>query len=209
MNTMEHYDLIVVLGSKPDTKTWQFPAHVIASLDKAAGLFRSGAAAAIAVSGGHALSFDKEGIAEPHPEAEMMADYLTSQGIPADKIYKESQSEDTISNLYFLKQTVFIPQKTTNILFITADFRLERLRYVAEKILGPEYQVSFQTVPSQLTERYPHETSTLERTRYYLDAMRPGDDQFVSHMFYDHPLYTAPWPPAKLQALTVRSRLDL
>lgn len=190
------YDVIIVLGSKPDMKSWEFPSHVTASLDKAAKLYESGATDTIAVSGNHALWFDKRGISQPQTEADMMSAYLKGINVPERAIVREDKSRDTIANLYFLKRTVLVPRAAKRVLFIVGDFRLPRLQYLARKIFGKGYDITFQTVASTPDEQYPNETATLEKTKYYLAAMKPGDDSFLDGMFYGHPLYTAPWPLA-------------
>lgn len=104
------YDAIIILGSRPDTKTWKFPSHITASLEKAAKLYRSGATKIIAVSGNHALWFDAQGIKQPQTEADMMGAYLVEIGVPETAIVREIKSRDTIANLYFLKRDVLGPQ---------------------------------------------------------------------------------------------------
>lgn len=84
------------------------------------------------------------------------------------------------------------------LLFIIGDFRLKRLQYLTKKILGPEYDITFQTVAAKPDEWLrKNEEVTLAKTKYYLGAMRPGNDRFLDGMFYDHAIYTAPWPLLK------------
>lgn len=192
---MNHYDLIVILGSKQG-EDMRFPSHVHAALDRAVELYDQGIAPAIALSGKWALEFDHQGIVPPAVESALMADYLEKHGISKAVILQEDKSKDTVANLYYLKQTVFEPHQAKRLLFVLADFRIERVRFLAHKILGSAYTVDFMTISSPAAERYPDEAQTLERTKYYLKDMTPGDDDFVKDMFYDHPFYTAPWPVA-------------
>jgi uncharacterized SAM-binding protein YcdF (DUF218 family) len=190
------YDLVVLLGSRPYAEQ-EFPSHIIAALDKAAELYKNGVAPAIAVSGKWALAFDSHGIVPHTTESADMAAYLRDQGVPVAAIVQEVESKDTVANLYYLKQTVFQPRAARRLLFILGDFRVERVTYLVQKILGPTYAVDFMTVPSAPGEPYPHEADTLARTKYYLAKMKPGDEKFVKDMFYGHPFYTVPWPLPK------------
>ena len=190
----KHHDLIIVLGSRQNPATGEFPSHVTTSLNKAASMIAKSDAPAIAVSGKWALEFDDEGIVPLETESALMQKLLLEKGVPVSKILQESESKDTVANFYFLKQTILKPHDYKKLLFIIADFRVERARYLADKILGPDYVVDFLSVESKLEDHYPHEPQTFARTQYYLEAMQPGDDQFVARMFYDHPFYTAKWP---------------
>jgi len=188
------YDISIILGSKPNPLTWQFPSHVIASLNEAIQLFRQGIAPLIAVSGKWALSFDAKQSTPPFLEATAMELYLKAHGVSATSILREDQSEDTVANLYYLKRTILQPKHLTNVLFITADFRAKRLAYLAQKVLGPDYTVTINTVASAHGEPYHDEAGTFARTKHYLGPMTPGDDTFLDGMFYNHPFYTAKWP---------------
>lgn len=183
------YDLIVVLGSKPDTANWLFPSHVYASLERAAQLLQNGAAPCIAVSGKWALSFDHAAVRQPFRECDAMADYLVEQGVAPESILREGESKDTIANLYCLKRTIVAPRGMKRVLIITADFRLARLQYLAQKIFGRSAQINFETVPSSPSEPYPHEADTLARTKQFLAGMTDGDDRFLDGKFYGAPYY--------------------
>lgn len=187
---MTAYDIIMVLGSKPATAMWTFPSHVPKSLDTAAELFKLHYAPYIALSGKWALEFDEQNITEPYLECDRMAAYLVAKGVPEERILKEPQSEDTISNLYYQKKLILEPRRLKRILIITADFRLPRINYLAHKIFGPHYRVDFMIVPSKPNEVYPNEAATMTRTRAFLRHMKDGDDSFLKGKFYSAPYYT-------------------
>lgn len=188
-STLPHYDAIIVLGSKPDTTTWRFPAHVYATLDRAADLYRAGVAPFIILSGKWALSFDSQGITQPYRECDEMATYLAAHGVPADALLLEGESKDTISNLFYIKRQILAPRALRRALLITADFREQRIQYLAAKILGPAYTVAYHTVPSAPQERYPHEDETMRRTQQFLGDMPAGEDGFLDGTFYTAPYY--------------------
>lgn len=186
---MSKYDAALVFGSKPDTGTWEFPSHVFKSLDAAAGIFKKGGAPYIIVSGKWALSFDKQKIQQPFRECDKMAEYLMQHGIPAEAILKEGESKDSTSNFFYVKRRILQPNHLRRLFVITADFRLERIRYLAAKILGPAYTVGFTTVPSLPGEAYPNEADTFRRTKAFLQQMTDGDDSFLADKFYSAEYY--------------------
>lgn len=196
MNEGKTYDLIIVLGSKPDSTNWQFPSHVFASLDIAAKLLRAGAAPYIAVSGKWALSFDERGLRQPFLESDAMAAYLASQDVAPAQILKESESKDTVANFYYLKKHIVAPRHMRRILLVAADFRLARIEYLVHKIFGPGYQFEFHGVPAADSETYPHEAETMARTQKFLAGMASGDDTFLDGKFYDDPYYRYQRPKA-------------
>jgi len=192
-----YYDAVIVLGSQQNITTGEVPNHVLQSLDKAVRILKTGDTAAIAVSGKWALFFDVKNIAPPPmTECAILTQHLLEKGVSQHLIWQEGESKDTVANIYFLKRHILEPKQAKRVLFIVADFRKERLEYLTNKILGPTYKVDFTTVSSQPAEHYPHEQDTLARTKYYFDAMQPGDDTYLDGMFYEHPFYTALWPVA-------------
>ncbi len=183
------YDAIIILGSEPDTQSWKFPAHVIATLELAAAAYKSGEAPYIIVSGKWALSFDAQGIKQPYRECDEMTTHLIQLGMDSSAILREGESKDTISNLFYLKRQFLSPMKMHRLLFLTADFRLKRIQFLCTKILGPLYLVEFRIVPSLPGERYLHEQHTLDRTKHFLQAMHDGDDAFLEDKFYEAEFY--------------------
>lgn len=185
------YDAIVILGSQPDPRNWQFPSHVFKTLDRAIDGFVHEASPAIVVSGKWAIRFDILHIAQPFRECDKMADYLIERGIPEGAIFKEGDSKDTISNLYYLKKNVLGPHKFRNLLVITADFRKARIEFLCQKILGDTYHVTFETVEPDPNEAYAHESDTLIQQQKFLASMRDGDDRYLDGRFFGDPYYDA------------------
>src|SRR5688572_12368995 len=110
------YDAVIVLGSKPNPTTWQFPLHVIATLDRAIGCYKTGQAAYIIVSGKWALSYDRLHITPPYKECDEMAAYLTKHGVPPEAILSEGLSMDTVSNMYYIKRQILKPKHLQKLL---------------------------------------------------------------------------------------------
>lgn len=186
---MNTYDVILVLGSQPDFRNWQFPSHTYKSLDKALELLNSDIAPYIALSGDRALKFDNTGIKQPFKEADKMEEYLVMRGCPPAAILKENVSRDTLANYYYIKNLVLIPHKMKSILQITAEFRIPRLKFIYQKVLGPGYSVDFQTVDFANEEVYQKDAFVLKKQQEFLKDMKDGNDAYLKDQFYDSTMY--------------------
>lgn len=118
-----------------------------------------------------------------------MEEYVLQKGLPANKILKENISRGTVANFYYLKNLVFKPHTLRTALLITTDFRIERLRFLWQKIMGPDYSISFETVPYAAENVYKSESATLKRQQAWLKDVADGDDAWFRDKFYDDPYY--------------------
>ena len=185
---MKQYDAVVVAGSQPDTTTWEFPEQVYKCLDKAEELLENGHATHIVVAGRWSIALDNRGLVQPFKECDAMANYLLAQGVPADKILKEGFSKDTISNLYYLKTKIFIPNGYTKVLFVAADFRIPRLEFLCKRILGAAYEYGFEPIASKPSASY-NEPHTFKVQKEFLAPMKDGDHAWLADKFYSAPMY--------------------
>ncbi|MDQ3094294.1 MAG: YdcF family protein [bacterium] len=189
---MPHYDTAVILGYRPlNGETWQFPAHITSSLDRSVELFNEGTISFITVSGKWTINFDVLNIAQPFKECDKMAEYLLRKCIPNDAILRESESKDTISNIYNLKRQVFVPNALRNLLFVAAEPRLERIKFLSQKILGSEYSLDFEPVTYKPEEVSQNEQRTFAEQDAFLAPMKNGDDAWLDGRFYTDPYYDA------------------
>lgn len=182
------YDLIILLGSQPDPKTWEFPGQVIDCLHRSKILLDEGKAPFIVASGKWSTRLDALGIQQPFRECDKLEGLLIAEGVPKEKILKEGESKDTISNLYYVKKDILIPNNWHRILFVVADFRIPRLKFLCERILGPEYAVDFDPIKSKPSPSY-HEPSTFKLQKEFLEPMKTGDHEWLSDKFYSAPMY--------------------
>jgi len=185
---MKQYDAVVVAGYQPDTTTWEFPEHVYKSLDKAKSLLESGRATHIVTAGKWSIAMDNRGLVQPFRECDAMADYLLAQGVPENKILREGFSKDTISNLYYLKTKIFMPKGYTKILFVAADFRIQRLEFLCKRILGAEYECDFEPVAAERNSTY-NEPHAFKIQQEFLAPMKDGDHAWLADKFYSAPMY--------------------
>lgn len=182
------YDLIVLLGSQPDIATWEFPEQVHACVERTKKLLEQGLAPYIATSGMWSISIDALGLKQPFRECDALAELLVQQGVDPTKILKEDCSRDTISNLYYLKTGLLIPRGMIRLLFVVADFRIPRLQFLCERILGPEYVVGFDPIESELGASY-NEPQTFQLQEEFLKSMHTGDHEWLADKFFTAPMY--------------------
>lgn len=189
---MTAYDSVVILGYRPiHPDTWKFPNHVYNSLDRAAELSEQGCTRSITLCGKWTINFDVLHIQQPFRECDAMADYLLQRGVPAKTLYREGDSQDSISNFYYLKRQVCIPRRLRRLHFIAAEARLPRIAFLATRILGAGYTVSFEGVAYDPVQVSPNESRTLCKQATFLEPMLPGDDSWLDGRFYDDPFYQA------------------
>jgi uncharacterized SAM-binding protein YcdF (DUF218 family) len=184
---MKH-DLIICLASQPNPSSWDFPKQLYECLDKAIKLFNNKTTPYIATSGDRSVSLDNRGIVQPFRECDKMADYLINKGISKDKILREGESRDSISNFYYLKKEFLIPEDMKNIAIVVASFRIPRLKFLCERILGNNYSVTFIPIEAEEGETY-NEAHTWKVHSLFLESMQPGDHAWLDGKFYDSWMY--------------------
>lgn len=115
-------DVIIVLGAQ----VYDYgPSRVLKNrLDTAAAYLKENEKTKCIVSGG-------QGYNEPAPEAEIMKQYLTEQGIRADRILIEKQSANTVENIRFSMLQINPEQDRTGI--VTNNFHIYRSCAIAVK----------------------------------------------------------------------------
>lgn len=119
-----------------------------------------------------------------------MKEYAQSLGLPGNRIIEETESKDTLSNVYFTKQLA--KQKNLHSLTIVAsDEHMPRITYLFEKIYGPEYILTFVASEGVLSdkeyaEELIHEQKSLAETKKWLDSITPGDDKGVWRLLTTH-----------------------
>jgi uncharacterized SAM-binding protein YcdF (DUF218 family) len=185
---MKTYDLIAVLGSQPDLTRWEFPDQVYRCLERAKKLLDEEASVYIATSGKWSTSIDTLGLKQPFRECDALADALINMGVSESIILKEGHSQDTISNLYYLKTGLLIPRKMNKLLFVVADFRIPRLKFLCERILGSDYEVEFDAIKSEPSLSYD-EPHTFKVQKEFLEPMKTGDHEWLRGKFYTAPMY--------------------
>lgn len=118
-------DAIVVLGHRPPLAAGQLEYETRARVDRGIALFQQGRATRLLFSGGPSTP---EAI-----EADVMAAYAASHGVPEQALRRERASRDTIENarlsVELLRRELALIAATTrrpHILLVTSDYHLER-----------------------------------------------------------------------------------
>ena len=184
------YDCIVLLGTQPDLDTWDFPRQIHQCVQTTAELVEAGVAENIIVSGKWSLRVENQSLGQPFDECDGLADLLIAAGVRHEAISRERTSKDTISNLYYVKTQLLIPKRWNSLLFVVADFRIPRLRFLARKILGAPFQTAFEAVPTGEEGPSYNETRTMVRMRAFLDRIDEGDHEWLDGKFFGDPFYT-------------------
>ena len=184
------YDCVILLGTQPDPDTWVFPRQIHQCVQTTVGLVKAGVAENVIVSGKWSLHIEIQSLGQPFAECDGLADLLIAAGVRRETISRERLSMDTISNLYYIKTQFLIPKRWNNLLFVVADFRIPRLRFLVSKILGSMYQVDFAPVPTGEEGPRCNEARTVVRTKAFLDRMDAGDHEWLADKFYGDLFYT-------------------
>lgn len=188
---MQVYDVIITLGNG-FTDNWGVPATVENRLRSVAYLYNHKVSNKILLSGGYSISWDVAGIKPPTTEALEMKKMLLTFGVPESALFLEEQSKDTISNFYFSKVNFLKPNNWKNILVVCTDIHLRRVKFLSKKILGPEYNITYQTTPSHSMhdqEFLEIQDIVFDRQNLFLKDMNIGDDSFLENKLFNDPYY--------------------
>lgn len=140
-------DAIIVLGYSLE-RDGSLSKIGKARVEKGVELFKKGLSNNIIFCGCFGLT---SALGTAKTEAQAMQDYAESLGIPSKNIFLESRSKDTIGNIYFARDNILEPKQWKKIIIVTSDYHTERTKYIAEKALGPKYEVDFVEVPCSLS----------------------------------------------------------
>jgi hypothetical protein len=81
-----------------------------------------------------------------------------------------------------------IPNNIKHILFVVASFRISRLKFLCERILGDQYTFDFESIPSEQSPIYD-EPHTFKIQSDFLKPMKDGEHQWLADKFYSSSLY--------------------
>lgn len=182
------YDAIILLGTQPDPQTWEFPRQIHDCVEAVARLMGETAAPFVIASGKWSIDLEKKGLAQPFEECDGLADLLIKKSVDPDKILRERNSKDTISNLYYIKEQFLIPQDMKKLLFVVASFRIPRLKFLVHKILGEEYEVVYESVEAETGPSY-NESRTMRIQSEFLKPMQSGEHAWLADKFYEASIY--------------------
>lgn len=139
-NGPSRYDGAIVLagGIKDDGS---LPESVMSRVQAAVELYHRGAVHCILMSG--RWSSYRATHNPRQTEAQAMARYAVSLGVAKQAILKEERSMNTESNVRNCYNQFLKPLGWKNIVVITSDFHMPRVRFYCEKMLGSSYQIFY------------------------------------------------------------------
>lgn len=193
------YDVILVLG-RGVNKNGSLPEGAKARVEKAVELYNKKTAKYILFSG--KWSYKSEFIF-PVTEAQAMANYAQTLGIPKKHILMEQKSVDTLTNLLFAKK-ILQQHNWHSICIVSSINHTKRIQYLEQKILGPQYSVDIINCKntlskSKLQKSMEREEKSLSIKKQYLesDQLKDGDDSAIWQIvkkihpaFSKHPKFT-------------------
>lgn len=126
-------------------------------------------------------------------EAQGMKDYAISLGAPSDKIFVETESKDTLGNLYFTKQNLLLPLGITDITIVRGPNQSnERISYLADKVLGSEYDYRLIEPDIERPDEQEREQKSLALAKKWLDSIPNGDMNAIYKLMRSkHPGYNS------------------
>lgn len=136
-------------------------------------------------------------------EAQAMKDYAVSLGVAVDKIFVETESKDTLGNLFFTKQNLIFPLGIKDITIIRGPNQSnERIQYLASKVLGQGYNFKLIEPITERPDEFEREQKSLAMAKRWLDEISDGDMNAIYELMRNkHPGYNSSIPLESLQEL--------
>lgn len=201
-------DVIIVLG-RGINDDGTLPVDPCSRVRKAADLYKERRAPYLVMSGAWTYHFD---ISPNRAESTAMKNYAIDLGVPGGSIIEESESMDTIGNVYFTKKNICEPRAWKNLTVVASGEHMPRVEYLFRKIYGPEYNFQFEISERVIddaayTKELKHELNSMTVTKKWLDSFEPGDDETIwSLMRTRHPAHK---PLDKREVLSGKVNKDL
>jgi len=129
----------------------------------------------------------------PFIHAEVMKTYALQRDIPAGDIYLEKRSLDTVGQAIFSKRDVIVPKRWANLIVISNDYHLERVKKIFSFIYGKEFDIDFEGLFSGLHDNpdiLKAEKNSLVAFMKTFEGVTPGnDDDIFNALVERHSLY--------------------
>jgi hypothetical protein len=126
-------------------------------------------------------------------EAQAMKDYAVSLGVGIDQIFVETESKDTLGNLFFTKQNLLVPLGIHTISIVRGPNQsTERIAYLATKILGDIYNFQIIEPTTKRPDEQDREQKSLSIAKEWLDNIPDGDMNAIYNLMRSkHPAYNS------------------
>lgn len=175
---MKTYDAILVLG-RGIREDGSIPDSAKATVKKAVELYNLGVSKHIIFSG--KWSYTSK-VPFPTTESEAMAKYAKELGLPNEAIILETQSDTTITNIYYVKTKTLQPNSWRKVLLVTLDPIYNRAFWLLKKFLGPGYECDYEIADFSFSEQKQQELQLsekqkLEKVKLDCADVRDGDHE--------------------------------
>jgi vancomycin permeability regulator SanA len=157
-NKEEPYNVALILAHKLD-KNQNLTKEGKQRVDLGIKNYFSGRVKKLIMSGGHESFGEKYGISL----AEAMKKYALKKGVPEIDIFKEELSLETVGQLIFSKIRIIDLKQFKNILIISNDYHIERIKAISRVVFNNNYLVDFEGVETSLTQEKKQEIYDRER----------------------------------------------
>ena len=154
------YDVGLVLGSgiKEDGS---IPESAKIRTQKAVDLYRQGKIKQIIFSGKWTYSL---AFTPPHTEAEAMANYALTLGLPKEVMLIENESNTTVSNFCYCKRIIQENTWQSVLLIINRPYH-ERAFITMQMVFGPEFQLNYYLTNFHFSKEKEDELERLEENK--------------------------------------------
>ncbi|MEK7202582.1 MAG: YdcF family protein [Patescibacteria group bacterium] len=176
------YDAILVLG-RGVYKDGSTSESAKSTVEKAVELFNDGLSDRIIFSGKWTYTLD---YTPPTTEARAMANYAQSLGLPENATLLEEDSYTTVTNAYFIKKDLLIPNNWKRVVLVSIYPMSQRAHWTLGLIFGPEYtcdliNTDFTFPPETIKEKEAKEKEKLEYGKKFcqLHDLIPGDHETI------------------------------
>jgi hypothetical protein len=144
-------------------------------------------------------------------EADAMAAYARAAGAPANALFVEDESRDTIGNAWFTRRRWLEPNDWRAIRVVTTDYHIPRAAWIFRKVLGHDYDVAFSAAPSDrfaasVASRARDESDIAAFLAGWLSGIEDGDAAAIEQLITrDHPGYA---PNPTMTKAELRDRVE-
>ena len=189
-------DVIIVLAGGVNYDG-TLPPNPKLRVEKGVELYNQRKAKKIIMSGAYGFWLDWLKKVPPIHEAEAMKNHALFLGIPHEDILIEDDSKDTLGNAYFVKVSILEKNNWKNIIVVTSDYHLPRVKIIFNTVLGPDYTIEYVESKNIFTEEEKQvwkesEAKTIEVSNKIIniDIIKPGDTEEIKNILFTvHPGY--------------------
>ena len=187
-------DAIIILAGGVNTDG-SLPIVPKQRVQKGVELWKGGVSKFLIMSGKYGFWIDELKQVLLKSESQAMKEYAVSLGVPADQVFIENESKDTVGNAYFVKVNYLEKNNWRNVVIVTSDFHLERTKLIFDLVLGHEYKAEYVPVShgfSSEEKKYRDgiEIKTVSVLKEIVGSIEPGDTEAVREMLFTrHPGY--------------------